>query len=44
VSVSSFASFSPKPFKYFNFWADHNKFLDWIGYAWRMEVDGYSMF
>jgi hypothetical protein len=44
VTVSSFVSYGPKPFKYFNFWADHSHFLEWIGDAWRLEVDGYSLF
>jgi len=44
VAVSSYVSYGPKPFKFFNHWADHSQILEWIGDAWKIEVDGYSMF
>lgn len=44
VAVSSYVSYGPKPFKFFNYWADHSQFLEWIGDAWNTGVDGYSMF
>jgi hypothetical protein len=44
VTISSVTSYGPKPFKFFDYWAEHNNFLDWIGDAWRVEVEGYSMF
>jgi hypothetical protein len=44
VAVSSYVSYGPKPFKFFNYWADHSQFLEWIGDAWKIEVDEYSMF
>jgi hypothetical protein len=30
VAVEEYISYGPKPFKIFNFWADHPQFLDWI--------------
>jgi hypothetical protein len=30
VSIEKPVSFGPKPFKFFNFWADHKLFLDWV--------------
>jgi hypothetical protein len=44
ISVARFVSYGPKPFKFFNFWANHNYFLDWIKDAWRFDTEGYSMF
>jgi hypothetical protein len=44
VSIEDYISYGPKPFKFFNFWADHGQFLDWIQEGWNSEVDGYSMF
>jgi hypothetical protein len=44
LSIEKFVSYGPKPFKFFSFWDDHPKFLDWIEGGWRLEVDGYSMY
>jgi hypothetical protein len=44
ISVDQFSSFGPKPFKFFNFWADHKDFLDWVAEGWRVHVEGFSMF
>lgn len=44
VSLAASVSYGPKPFKYFNFWADHKHFLDWVMEGWQIEVAGYSMY
>jgi hypothetical protein len=44
VTVAKLVSYGPKPFKYFNFWADHKNFLQWVEDGWRTEVNGFSMF
>jgi len=44
VTIAKLVSYGPKPFKFFNFWADHRNFLDWIKEGWRVEVTGFSMF
>jgi len=42
--VERYNSFGPKPFKFFNFWADHSLFLDWVGEGWNTHVEGFSMY
>jgi hypothetical protein len=42
--MAKFVSFGPKPFKFFNFWAEHRQFLDWVAEGWRFEITGYAMF
>lgn len=42
--MAKFISYGPKPFKFFNFCAEHAHFMDWIGDSWRLEVNGYVMF
>jgi exonuclease III len=44
VSDEEFVSYGPKPFKIFNFWADHKDFLVWIKGGWDVDTSGYSMF
>jgi len=44
VTVAKLVSNGPKPFKFFNFWAEHKNFLEWIEEGWRVEVSGFSMF
>jgi hypothetical protein len=44
ISVEEYVSFGPKPFKFFNFWADHPQFLDWFKESWSAEISGFSMF
>jgi hypothetical protein len=44
VTMAKFISYGPKPFKFFNFCAEHAHFMDWIGDSWRVEMDGYAMF
>jgi hypothetical protein len=44
VTVAKLVSYGPKPFKFFNFWAEHRNFLEWIEDGWRVEVNGFSMF
>lgn len=44
VVIDKIDSFGPKPFKFFNFWAEHKDFLDWVAEGWCIEVEGYSMF
>jgi hypothetical protein len=43
VSIERVKSFGPKPFKFFNFWANHRLFFDWVE-GWRISINGYSMF
>jgi hypothetical protein len=43
VNIQQLTSFGPKPFKFFNFWADHGEFLDWVAAGWQIEVEGYAM-
>jgi len=31
ICVAKVGSFGPKPFKFFNFWTEHNQFMDWNG-------------
>jgi hypothetical protein len=35
-----FQNFSPKPFKYFGFWAENEKFLSLVEGGWSINVDG----
>jgi len=44
ISVAKYVSYRPKPFKFFNFWAEHAQFLDWVDEGWKIEVTGYAMF
>jgi len=44
VTIAKLVSYGPKPFKYFNFWSDHQNFLQWIDEGWRVDVEGFSMF
>jgi hypothetical protein len=44
VSVARYISYGPKPFKFFNFSAEHPHFLDWVGDGWEDGVSGYAMF
>lgn len=44
VTIESAISSGPKPFKFFNFWAEHSLFMDWIEEGWRTESNCYSMF
>jgi hypothetical protein len=44
IEVEKYVSFGPKPFKFFNFWADHKLFLQWVEDGWKHSVEGYSMF
>jgi len=39
VTMAKFISYGPKPFKFFNFCAEHAHFMDWIGDSWRLEVN-----
>jgi hypothetical protein len=41
ISVEQNSSFGPKPFKFFNFWADHNNFLDWVAVTEPMFCYGF---
>jgi len=43
IEVEKYVSFGPKPFKFFNFWADHKLFLQWVEDGWKHSVEGYSM-
>jgi hypothetical protein len=44
VTIAKMVSYGPKPFKYFNFWSEHENFLQWIEDGWRVEVEGFSMY
>jgi hypothetical protein len=44
IVVERYNSFGPKPFKFFNFWADHSLFLDWVGEGWNTHVEGFSIY
>jgi hypothetical protein len=44
VTIERAISYGPKPFKFFNFWADHSLFMDWVKEGWRIDIHGYSMF
>jgi hypothetical protein len=44
VSMAAYVSYGPKPFKFFNFWAEHKNFLDWVKEGWQVDVEGYSMY
>lgn len=44
VVVGEFQSFSPKPFKYFGFWAEKEKFLSLVEEGWSINVDGIPMY
>jgi exonuclease III len=44
IVVEPFISFGPKPFKFFNFWAAHKLFLEWIVEGWSLHFEGYAMF
>ena len=37
-------NFSPKPFKFFNYWVDLANFLDWAQEAWNTNVERFPMF
>jgi hypothetical protein len=42
--VGVLRSFSPKPFKFYNYWIDHQDFLNWVKEGWRQQVDGVPMY
>jgi hypothetical protein len=44
ITVSKPVSYGPKPFKFFNFWAEHEIFLLWVAQGWSLEVQGVPMF
>lgn len=44
ISEGKLSSFGPRPFKFFSFWADHPKFLQWVEEGWQGEVTGVPMF
>jgi hypothetical protein len=44
IVIDHFISFGPKPIKFFNFWADHSLFLDWVKEGWSYYVEGYPMY
>jgi hypothetical protein len=37
-------SFGPKPFKFFNYWAEHPDFLNWVREGWNTTVCGFPMY
>lgn len=44
VSIGKFISFGPKPFKFFGFWTENDKFLDWFEEGWSITVEGSPMY
>jgi len=36
--------FGPKPFKFFGFWAENDRFLSWVEEHWSIRVLGAPMF
>ena len=44
ISIGKNRNYGSKPFKFFNFLAYNNKFLDWVKQEWAIEVQGLSMF
>jgi hypothetical protein len=44
VSMGKFQSSGPKPFKLFGFWAENDKFFDWIEEGWNINVEGVPLY
>ena len=44
ISVGIMQSFGPKPFKFFNYWLNHEGFLNWVDNGWFIQVEGYPMY
>lgn len=44
ISIGMKQSFGSKPFKFFNYWAEHLDFLQWVAQGWCIEVEGVPMF
>jgi hypothetical protein len=42
--VGKVQSFGPKPVKFFNFWAEHDKFLNWVSEGWQCSITGVPLF
>jgi hypothetical protein len=44
ISVGKFQSFGQKPFKFFGYWAENERFLSWVEEGWNIKVVGVPMF
>jgi hypothetical protein len=44
ISVGTLVSFGPKPFKFFNYWLEHDSFMDWLADSWGQGFPGVPMF
>jgi hypothetical protein len=44
IFVGIMQSFGPKPFKFLNYWLDHEGFLNWVDNGWSIQVEGYPMY
>ncbi|XP_059436754.1 uncharacterized protein LOC132169808 [Corylus avellana] len=44
ISAGSLQSFGPKPFKFYNFWLEHEGFLDWVKEGWSVQTEGFPMY
>ncbi|XVE56937.1 hypothetical protein DITRI_Ditri04bG0050900 [Diplodiscus trichospermus] len=43
VQIYHSEDFPPKPFKFFNFWANHPEFLGVVGNSWKEHIEGDPM-
>lgn len=44
ISVGSWISFGPKPFKFYNFWLENENYMEWLSNYWNQEVRGFPMY
>jgi hypothetical protein len=44
ISIGSIVSFGPKPFKFYNYWIEHQDFMSWVSSCWNKEFHGVPMF
>jgi hypothetical protein len=44
ISVGILQSFGPKPYKFYNYWLEHQGFLNWVKEGWNIQVDGVPMY
>ncbi|XP_059441719.1 uncharacterized protein LOC132174022 [Corylus avellana] len=44
ISAGSLQSFGHKPFKFYNFWLEHEGFLDWVKEGWSIQPEGFPMY
>lgn len=44
IYIGSIVSFGPKPFKFYNYWIEHQDFMSWVSSCWNKEFHGVPMF